>query len=228
MTTIPATTASTLPTSASAGAAATGSSTNPMQSLSGNFDMFLQLLTTQLQNQDPTSPMDTNQFTQQLVEYSQVEQQISTNSNLQQLISLYQNNSNNNAVSYLGKTVTLTNGNGALSGGTGTWNYTLASPAAATTITVTNAAGKVVYTGSGQTAAGNNQFTWNGQDNGGNQLPDGTYTVSVSATDASGKAVTSAVAWSGKVTQVDFTGSTPMLMIGSMEFPLSSVSAVAG
>src|SRR6202046_3661840 len=102
------------------------SSTNAMQQLSGNFDTFLQLLTTQLQNQDPTSPMDTNQFTQQLVEYSQVEQQIDTNTNLQTLISQGTSQSGAYATSYLGKTVTVSGGKGALTNGQEQWNHTLA------------------------------------------------------------------------------------------------------
>ncbi len=99
--------------------------------MSGNFDTFLQLLTTQLQNQDPTSPMDTNQFTQQLVQFSQVEQQISTNDNLKSLIALGQSRSSADAVSYLGKTVTLTNGKAALSerrGATGPIRWTPMPP----------------------------------------------------------------------------------------------------
>ena len=93
------------------------SSSTAMQQLSGNMNTFLTLLTTQLQNQDPLSPMDSTQFTQQLVEYSQVEQQINTNSNLQNLISLQQSGAGAAAVSYLGKDVTVTNGNAALSNG---------------------------------------------------------------------------------------------------------------
>src|SRR5271154_1591718 len=90
----------------------TSSSTNnsAMQQLSGNMNTFLTLLTTQLQHQDPLSPMDSTQFTQQLVEYSQVEQQINTNTNLTNLISLQQTNSGAAAVGYLGKEVTATGG----------------------------------------------------------------------------------------------------------------------
>jgi len=51
-------------------------------SLSQDFDDFLQLLTTQLQNQDPLNPMDSNEFTNQLVQFSQVEQQINSNQKL--------------------------------------------------------------------------------------------------------------------------------------------------
>src|SRR5580692_10550111 len=104
-------TSSSTSNAASTAAAATTAST---QQLTGNFDTFLQLLTTQLQNQDPLNPMDSNQFTQQLVEFSQVEQQINTNTNLQSLISLTGANAGAGAVSYLGKDVTITNGNAAL------------------------------------------------------------------------------------------------------------------
>ena len=210
-----------------AAASATTGSASSLQKLSGNFDTFLQLLTTQLQNQDPTSPMDTNQFTQQLVEFSQVEQQIGTNDNLKSLISLAQGRSAADAVSYLGKTVTLTNGTGALASGAANWTYSLDAPAAATALTVTNSAGRVVYVGAGATGGGMHQFNWDGKDNAGNQLPDGSYTLTVTPTTGDGAAIGSSVASSGRVTQVDLSGATPQLMIGTTEFPVSDVSAVA-
>ena len=216
------------PSLTSTSSTAPASTANALNQLSGNFDSFLQLLTTQLQNQDPTSPMSSTQFTQQLVAFSQVEQQINTNSNLQTLISLSQSNGTSNAVSYLGRTVTLTNGEAPLSGGAANWNYTLGTNASTTRLSVTDANNNVVYVGSGQTTAGTHQFTWNGQDNNGTQLPDGTYKLTVSAADSGGANVTTAVSSSGPVTQVDLSGSTPQLMMGGMEFPLSSVSAVSG
>lgn len=206
----------------------TSSTTNStaMQQLSGNMNTFLTLLTTQLQNQDPLSPMDTTQFTQQLVEYSQVEQQINTNSNLQSLISLQQSGAGAAAVGYLGKEVTVTNGNAALTNGSATWNYNLGAASSTTTLTVSNSSGQAVYTTSGSTSAGSNSFTWNGEDNNGNQLPDGTYTLAVSATDSGGAAVTSSVSSTGTVSEINLSGTTPELMIGSMEVPLSQVSLV--
>ncbi len=223
----------TIPTPAST-VAPTGTTTNAsgsasaLNQLSGNFDTFLQLLTTQLQNQDPTAPMDSNQFTQQLVEFSGVEQQINTNTDLQTLISQGQSSGTNGAVNYLGKTVTLTNGNAALSNGQASWTYSLAAPAASNALTITDANGKVVYAGSGETGQGSHQFNWNGQDNAGNQLPDGTYTLAVTPAASDGSTVGSAVASLGTVTQIDLTGTSPQLMIGSMEFPISAVSAVSG
>src|SRR5580698_2826098 len=133
MSTVTPTTSTTPSTAGTTGT--TGS--NSLQQLSGNFDTFLQLLTTQLQNQDPTSPMDTNQFTQQLVEYSQVEQQIDTNTNLSTLISQGTSQSAAYATSYLGKTVTVSGGQGALTGGEASWNYNLGAQAASTILTVT-------------------------------------------------------------------------------------------
>jgi flagellar basal-body rod modification protein FlgD len=207
--------------------AATTTTPNASQQLAGNFNTFLTLLTTQLQNQDPLSPMDSNQFTQQLVEFSGVEQQINTNDNLKSLISLSQNQSNAYAVSYLGKSVVMTNGQGSLAGGAADWTYGLGSAAANTTLTVSNSAGKVVYTGSGETAAGTHDFAWNGQDNNGNQLPDGAYTLSVSAADGNGAGLTASIASKGTVSGVDLSGSTPQLVIGSMEIPVAQASLIA-
>src|ERR1051325_236388 len=98
----------------SSNSAAQGQAASAQKQLSSNFDTFLTLLTTQLQNQDPLQPMDSNQFTQQLVEFSQVEQQINSNQNLESLISLTKNQTSQSAVSYLGKTLTLTDGTAAL------------------------------------------------------------------------------------------------------------------
>jgi len=214
------------PTS-SAAAGATATTPDSMKQLSGNFSTFLTLLTTQLKNQDPTSPMDSNAFTQQLVMYSQVEQQIDSNDNLKTLIA--QGNSNASAVTagYLGKKVSIINGNSSLTSGAANWTYNLATPATANLLTVTDASGKAVFTGAGETTAGNHSFAWNGKDNNGNPLSDGTYKLTVTANDSSGAAVTSTVASAGTVAQIDLTGATPMLVVGNMEVGLADIAAVA-
>jgi flagellar basal-body rod modification protein FlgD len=205
--------------------ASASSANNATSQLSSNFDTFLQLLTTQLQHQDPLDPMDTSQFTQQLVEYSQVEQQIDTNSNLQSLISQGTSQSAAYATSYLGKTVTVSGGEGSLTNGEAQWTYNLGTASTSTTLQVTDANGNVVYSGSGQTTAGNSTFNWNGVDNAGNQLPDGSYTLAVKAS-AGGQTVTTSVTAVGTVSEVNMINGTPELLIGSMEVPLTSISSV--
>jgi flagellar basal-body rod modification protein FlgD len=226
---IPATTSvPTTSTAASTAAASAASGTQDAAAaqLSGNFNTFLTLLTTQLQNQDPMNPMDSNQFTQELVEFSGVEQQINTNDNLKTLIGLQQGSAGSSAVGYLGKAITVTNGSGVLQDGDANWSYALGSTAATTALSVTNAAGQVVYSANGEIGTGQHSFEWNGTDNNGNQLADGVYTLSVNATDSSGSTVQAAVASKGIVDEVNLTGSEPLLMIGAMGVPLSQVSAI--
>src|SRR5258707_12848447 len=144
----------------------TGATTQPdaMKQLSGNFSTFPTLLTTQLKNQDPPAPMDSNQFTQQLVMYSQVEQQIDSNTNLKTLISQGSSNAAAMTTGYLGKKVSVTNGNASLTGGAANWSYTLPNASASTQLTIADAHGRNVYTGVGLMTAGNHPFAWDGKD----------------------------------------------------------------
>jgi flagellar basal-body rod modification protein FlgD len=217
----------TAPVTSTAAAAAASTQSNAQQQLSGNFDTFLTLLTTQLQNQDPLNPMDSNQFTQQLVEFSQVEQQINTNTNLTTLINQGTSQSGSYAVNYLGKNVTVTNGNAALTNGAADWNYNLGTQAGQTTLTVTDANGNVVFSAPGATTPGNHDFAWNGQNSNGTQEPDGVYTLQASSTALDGSTVTTAVSSKGIVNEVDMTSGTPQLVIGSMEIPLSDIAGVS-
>jgi flagellar basal-body rod modification protein FlgD len=198
-----------------------------IKQLSGNFSTFLTLLTTQLKNQDPTSPMDSNAFTQQLVMYSQVEQQIDTNTNLKSLISQGASSAAAMAATYLGKKVSVTNGNASLMGGNAAWTYNLDTAAATTQLAITNSSGRTVFTTSGETTSGNHSFTWNGKDANDNAFPDGTYTLKVTAADSAGSKVTSSVASAGTVGQIDMTGGVPKLVVGTMELDLGDIAAVA-
>ena len=202
------------------------SSPNAMQQLSSNFSTFLTLLTTQLKNQDPTSPMDSNTFTQQLVMYSQVEQQINTNDNLKTLISQGTTNASAMAATYLGKKVSVTNGNASLTGGTASWTYNLDTASATTQLAITDSKGQTVFTSDGETTAGDHNFTWNGKDLNGNQLADGTYKLTVTAADSGSNKVTSSVASAGTISQIDMTSGTPKLVVGNMELGLGDIAAL--
>ena len=197
-----------------------------LNQLSGNFSTFLTLLTTQLKNQDPTSPMDSNTFTQQLVMYSQVEQQINTNDNLKTLIGQGTTNAAAMAATYLGKKVSITNGNGSLTSGAAAWTYNLDTASATTQLAITDAKGQTVYTATGETTAGNHSFTWDGKDINGNQLADGTYKLTVTAADSASNKVTSSVASAGTISQIDMTSGTPQLVVGNMELGLGDIAVL--
>jgi len=199
---------------------------NALLSLSSNFGDFLQMLMTQLQNQDPTSPMDTNQFTQELVEFSGVEQQISTNSSLTQLIQLTQAGEAMQGAEMDGKQVTAQSNQLALQNGSATLNFTTqtAEPVA---IAVTNSSGQQVYATTLTSAVGQNTWTWNGQDNNGTQQPDGAYGIAIETTNASGAASAVPFTVTGTVTGVQSLSSGIQLQMGSVSVPFSAVQSVA-
>jgi flagellar basal-body rod modification protein FlgD len=202
------------------------SGTPAMQSLAGNFDTFLQLLTTQLQNQDPLDPMDTDTFTQELVEFSSVEQQVDMNTNLQTLISLQQTSEASSAMQFLGSSVTLSGNTASLSSTSpATWSISSSAPATGT-VTVTNSSGQVAYTGTVSLNSGTNTFGWNGQGTNGVTWPAGTYTLSVNATGANGQAVTTTSQVQGTVTGVNLSQNPPQLIIGGQSYPISAVQSI--
>src|SRR3954451_21299219 len=188
-----------------------GTSGNP--GIANNFQAFLQLLTTQLRNQNPLDPLDTNQFTQQLVQFAQVEQQLKSNDQLGTLVSLQQTAQSTAALDYVGKSVAVDGTTAPLSNGKATWSLSTSKPVTAS-INVTSSSGQTVYSTTMALNAGNNQnFTWNGQDASGNQWPDGPYAISVNAVDATGQPAAVATEINGTVDSADMTQNPPMLSV---------------
>ncbi|MGE3303509.1 MAG: flagellar hook assembly protein FlgD [Hyphomonadaceae bacterium] len=179
------------------------------QSLSDNFDTFLKLLTAQLQNQDPLSPVDSAKFTEQLVQYSQVEQQIGTNEKLDALAAQMKTNANGAALSYLGKLTTFNSSAAGLDSNGASWRYALGANSTATTLTITDANGAIVYTAPGAATAGAHDFAWDGKKTNGEQAPNGVYTLKVSASDGAGKAIDTAVVVRELISAINLSGSTP-------------------
>jgi flagellar basal-body rod modification protein FlgD len=209
------------PTTTSSGAAKTPSNTL-------NSDSFLQLLVTQLQNQDPTSAsaQDPSAMIQQLTSFSSLQETQNTNTLLTGLQAQMSGLFQAQAAALVGKTVTISGSQFNLSSGTASMNLNLAS-AANVTLKVSNANGQVVATLSqGNLNAGSNTVTWNGKDASGNSLPDGTYTVGVTATGANGAAVTNTGSTNVMVTGVSFLNGTVSLSSGSNSYNLSNVIAI--
>jgi flagellar basal-body rod modification protein FlgD len=193
--------------------------------LTGNFQTFLTLLTTQLKNQNPLDPLDTNQFTQQLVQFAQVEQQIKQNSQLETLISLEKSAQATTALAYVGSTVAIDGQTAALANGKATWTFNVPKPVS-TQVTVRSATGQTVYTGSFSMNTGMQSFEWDGRDANGVKWPDGNYTISVTGKDASGQTVAIPSEIEGVVDSVDLTKTPPELSVGGQPFTLSKIKRV--
>jgi flagellar basal-body rod modification protein FlgD len=206
-----------------AAAAQTGSAATT--SLDGNFNDFLNMLMTQLQNQDPTSPMDTDTFTSELVQFSSVEQQIQTNTSLTNLIQLTQGSEVIQGSSMIGQQVTVQSTQIPLQNSTGTVNIT--SPAAEkVSIQITNSSGDDIFDTTVNAAAGNNTFTWNGTNNAGQTVPDGLYTMVATGSNVGGGTSTLPFTVTGTATGVVSSGTTVDLQLGSLSVPFSSITSV--
>jgi flagellar basal-body rod modification protein FlgD len=204
-----------LPASSSSSAGAT---------VAGNFQSFLTLLTTQLQNQNPLDPLDTNQFTQQLVQFASVEQQLKSNDQLKSLIDIEKSARSTQALIYVGNTVAV-DGSKAQFNTSATWNLKAPQDTDAT-ITITNSTGQTVYTGDYTLRQGNASFAWDGKGNDGTQWPAGTYTLTATGKDSSGNSVAISTEVQGMVDSVDLTASPPLLSIGGQTYTTDQVKRV--
>lgn len=205
---------------------ATSAASKASQTLASNFDTFLTLLTTQLKNQDPLSPMDSAEFTQQLVQFAGVEQSIAANKNLEQLISLNQSSFAASLVNYIGRTVEANGETTVLEDGQATWTYELPANADKVTLSVTNENGQIVWTGDGEKSMGAHSFVWNGVGSGGTTQPEGFYKLKVTATDSAGNALKATTVIRGVVTGVDGINGVTVLNIGGVTVPLGNVLSV--
>lgn len=194
--------------------------------LAETFDTFLTLLTTQLQYQDPLNPMDTNEFTSQLVEFTGVEQAINTNKKLDELIALQNGMQLNDAVGYIGKSVGADGIILMLQGGESTVTYDLGANAAEVNILIIDELGNTVRTIEGDTEVGHHEITWDGLDDDGEPLEDGLYGFLVTAIDGDDKPVELVQGTVGQVSGVKLVDGEVVLEIGELEVALSDVLTI--
>jgi flagellar basal-body rod modification protein FlgD len=205
-------------------AATTADLATSAASLSDNFDTFLTILTAQIQNQDPLEPMDSTQFTDQLVQFSGVEQQIRVNTQLETLIKATNSSAGASLSGYLGQEAEIDSAGAQFTGEAINWRYELPSDATSTTVTVTDAAGKVLYSKAGELAAGSHEFIWNGELNaGGAAAEDQPYWISVVAEDANKAAITPLHSLVTKITGVDLTYGEPALTTPAGVFAFADI-----
>jgi flagellar basal-body rod modification protein FlgD len=193
--------------------------------IASNFTTFLQLLTTQLRNQNPLDPLDTNQFTQQLVQFAQVEQQMNTNSQLQTLISLQAAQQSTTVLSFVGTTVVVDGSTSSLAGGKANWTLNVTKPATAT-ITIKDSTGQTAYSGTVSVNPGGQPFTWDGHGANGKVWPDGNYTVTATAVDATGQTVPVTTEIQAVIDSVDLTQNPPLLSIAGQNYTLDKIKKI--
>ena len=199
--------------------------------LASNFDDFLTLLTTQLTHQDPLNPTDTTEFTNQLVNFSNVEQAIATNQNLESLVELTQMSQQNtmaaNMINYLGKSIGTNLNVSELKGGNATWNIDLGSSADAVTYEIYNQDGTVVYSETADGApSGEQQFSWDGTKSNGSAAEDGAYYLVVTAETEGGSDVSVGYSFEGIATSVETINGEPIMKVGAVPIGLGYITSV--
>jgi len=207
--------------------AGSSQSTSDGAQLENDLDRFLTLLVTQLQHQDPLDPLDANEFTNQLVQFANVEQQIYQNANLEEIVSLQRDNQVTGMVNYIGSTIETLGDALPLENGEATASYTLDEAADAAAITIVNEFGGVVFSASGDTSPGRHLFQWDGLDNQGNPLSDGIYRIHVSARHSDGSSIDARTTTFGRVTGARADDDERSLYMGEISVPMDNVLSVS-
>lgn len=203
-----------------------GRASKAQSTIAGSFDTFLSLLTTQLKNQNPLEPLNTNEFTAQLVQFAGVEQGIQTNQNLENLLSLTTASTLTGAVGFIGKAITAEGVTAEFDGAQAVWSYSVPKDSPDAEVTIFNSAGKVVFNEKTTLEAGNQTLAWTGRTTDGTQAPAGTYRIAISAKDVEGNAMTVNTTVTGIVDGVDMTESEPYLTVNGNKVKFSAVKSV--
>ncbi len=192
-----------------------------------DMEAFLYLLTQQLKYQDPLDPMDTSEYTNQLVQYAQVEQSIQSNEYLETIVAQNVNAMATQAISYMDQTVQALSDYLPLQDGYAKFSYILGADAASCVVAIRDSAGNYVKTFTGvEQSAGRHELEWDGKDNNGNKLEDGAYVLVVTAVDASGSTIEVQKTVFGKVTGVAYDGDVVAVGMGEVAVDMNSVLAV--
>lgn len=193
--------------------------------LAEDFDQFLNLLTTQLQNQDPLDPMDSTEFTNQIVQFSQVEQAINTNQKLDSLVSLQMASISGAALGYVGMDISYRSAELHYDGTNPVKvNYALSEDSSGANVIIADETGKPVYKGPVPSGAGGHEFVWNGENSNGGTVGPGTYSVRVDAPSSqSEEFLDVATVVSGNVRGIESQDGVIHLLVGDRAIQLKNV-----
>ena len=218
---------STDPTTSSLQQILSSTSSPGAKSTTTDFNMFLKLLTTQMQNQDPLSPMDSTQYMQQLVQYSQVEQSVQQNSTLKDILASLSNQTIGQAAQFIGRDAVFDSAVSGLGAKPASWQYAADRTMASGTVTIRDAGGKTVFTAPLDVSKTSGAYAWDGTlANGGKAAP-GAYTLALSAVDASGASVATTITSTGMVDAVNASGGVVSLGVNGVPMPMTALVRLA-
>lgn len=207
--------------------------TNPLQpegalaKATGDFEMFLTLLTTQLQNQDPLDPMDSSEYTQQLVQYSQVEQSIQQTQVLKDIAAQLSAHDMAEASAFIGRGVEYDLPTAGLNEEPASWTWDSDVSVETLSATVTDSSGKTVYRDTITAGDRKGTFAWDGSLGGGLTAPHGAYTLALEGKNSSGASLPVSVRATGKVSEVTMGGGSVSLIAGGVSVPVSELVRVS-
>lgn len=203
----------------------TGTTPNALAQLGSNFNEFLQLLLTQVQNQDPTDPTNTDQFTTELVQFTGVQEQVNANNSLNQLISLQQGSQVLQSSDLVGHHATVSSSQITLQNGQGELTFS-AQAGEPIVIAVVDSSGNPIRDTTLTASAGTNSWQWDGTDNNGNRVPDGAYRVAVDTASTTGVPTPVTFSVVGTTTGVSTNGTNTQLQLGALSVGLASLQAI--
>ena len=220
MSTLPVTTTATHPVATSATAA-------PKAAMGADFNMFLKLLTTQMQNQDPLSPMDSTQYTQQLAQYSQVEQTVQQTGTLKDILARLSTQDMAQAAGFIGRDAVFNSAVSGLGAKPANWTYSASGAIAAATATITDASGAQVLTRPVDLSGAGGTYSWDGTLADGSKAPNGAYTLAIKAVDAAGAAVATTVSSVGTVNDVSVKNGVVSLGVNGVAMTMDTLVSLA-
>lgn len=204
----------------------TNAPASPLAGLTADYSMFLKLLTTQMQNQDPLNPMETSEYTQQLVQFSQVEQSIQQTSALKDIIAQMSGQQLSQASGFIGREARFATNIAGLDSDPATWTYEVAGAPTSLTATIMDASGaemKVITLD----PASSGRFEWDGMKSDGTRAPSGAYSLTLTGMDARGEALNSTINSVAVVKDVVAGGRELMLGVNGIRLPISGLIAVS-